>query len=197
MLQGEKVILRPFERDDIKRMHELSANVDLVTLADGAWSPGSLAAWEKEFDKHLEDEDAGEFAIEADGKVIGSIGLHRWRNRRAGTASIGVGIYDPEYVGKGYGRDAVNLLLDWAFRIQNYRRIALTTLATNERAIRAYRACGFVEEGRWRQHTYVNGQYVDDVIMGILRPEWEALQAQRSSGSTSPAEAAGGKTIRS
>jgi diamine N-acetyltransferase len=185
MLRGEKVILRPIERDDLKRMHELSANVDLALLGNGAWSPESLAGWEKEFDKHLEDEDNADFAIEAEGKVIGNIGLHRWRNRRAGTASFGVGIYDPDYVGKGYGRDAINVLLDWAFRIQNYRRIGLTTLATNERAIRAYRACGFVEEGRLRQHTYVDGRYADDVIMGILRPEWEALQAQRSGASSS------------
>ncbi|MGH2516473.1 MAG: GNAT family N-acetyltransferase, partial [Ktedonobacterales bacterium] len=106
--------------------------------------------------------------------IIGDIGLHQWKNRRAGTAEMGVGIYDPEYVGKCYGRDAINTLLDWAFRIQNYRRILLHTLANNERAIRAYRACGFVEEGRMRQDDYVNGQYVDTLIMGILRPEWEA-----------------------
>jgi RimJ/RimL family protein N-acetyltransferase len=185
MLRGEKVILRPVERDDLKRMHELAANVDLALLGDGAWSPEPLAGWEKTFDKHLEDEDNADFAIEAEGKIIGHIGLHRWRNRRAGTASFGVGIYDPDYVGKGYGRDAINVLLDWAFRIQNYRRIGLTTLATNERAIRAYRACGFVEEGRLRQHTYNDGRYVDDVIMGILRTEWEALQVQGNSASSS------------
>ena len=86
---------------------------------------------------------------------------------------MGVGIYDPEYVGKGYGRDAVTKLLDWSFGILNLRRVALETLATNERAIRAYRACGFVEEGRLREHEYVDGHYVDIVAMGVLRSEWE------------------------
>ena len=176
MLRGKKVVLRAMEREDLKRLHELESNVELAVLADGAWNPSSLAAWEKDFDKHLEDEDKSDFVIEADGKVIGSIGLHRWKNRRAGTASLGISIFDPEYLGKGSGRDALNLLLDWSFRIQNYRRIELETLATNERAVRSYRACGFVEEGRKRLCEYVSGEYVDVLVMGILRSEWEAKQ---------------------
>ncbi len=53
----------------------------------------------------------------------------------------------------------------------------LNPLAINERAIRSYRACGFVEEGRWREHYYHNGAYVDAVSMGLLRSEWEAQRA--------------------
>ncbi len=178
MLRGEKVILRPLEREDLKTLQALhAANIDLVLLADGGWSPESLVSWEKQFDKGLEEEDVARFAIEADGKVIGSVGLHPWRNHRAGNVSLGIGIYDPQYLSKGYGRDAINVFLDWCFRIQNYRRVGLTVGANNERAIRTYRACGFVEEGRRRQHEYVNGQYVDEVIMSLLRGDWEAHRA--------------------
>ena len=176
MLRGKKVTLRPVEREDVKRLHELSRNVELVLFGDSVWNPVPLASWEKEYDKHLEDQDKSDFVIEADGKVIGEIDLHKWKNRRAGSVELGIGIYDPEYVGKGYGRDAINLLLDWSFRIQNYRRVFLHTSATNERAIRAYRACGFVEEGRLREDDYVDGRYVDTLVMSILRPEWEARQ---------------------
>jgi RimJ/RimL family protein N-acetyltransferase len=184
MLRGERVTLRPIERDDLKRLHELmTANVDLVLLSHGSWEPWSLVAMEKEYDKRLEEPDKSEFVIEADGKVIGEIDLHRWKNRRAGSASFGVSIFDPEYLGKGYGREAVDLLLDWAFRIQNFRRIGLTCLATNERAIRSYEAVGFVHEGRQRQAEYCDGQYVDVVSMGILRPEWEARHAAKAQAS--------------
>jgi RimJ/RimL family protein N-acetyltransferase len=177
MLRGEKVTLRPLERDDLKTLHALhAANVDLVLLADGEWSPESLMAREKQFDKGLDEEDASRFAIEADGKVIGSVGLHPWHGHRAGNVSLGIGIYDPAYLGKGYGRDALNVFLDWCFRIQNYRRVGLSTGANNERALRAYRACGFIEEGRRRQHEYVNGEYEDEVILGLLRRDWEARQ---------------------
>jgi diamine N-acetyltransferase len=173
MLRGKRVVLRAQEKEDLKRLHELHANVDLVLLGHGDWRPEPLAAWEKEFDKHLEERDKADFVIEVDGVVIGEVGLHSHANRRAGVASLGVGIYDPEYVGKGYGRDAIMTLLDWCFRILNLRRVALDTLAMNERAIRAYRACGFVEEGRLREHEYVDGRYVDVVVMGVLRSEWE------------------------
>ncbi|HEX6122744.1 MAG TPA: GNAT family protein [Ktedonobacterales bacterium] len=177
MLRGKRVVLRAMERDDLKRLHELTGNLDLVLLSNGAWNPEPLAAWEKEFDKHLEDHDQSEFVIQVEGTIIGTVSLHRWRNRRAGTASLGISIHDPEYVGKGYGREAIELLLDWSFRIQNYRRISLDTLATNERAIRCYRACGFQEEGRLRQHEYTDGAYVDILVMGILRDEWQARRA--------------------
>jgi len=75
---------------------------------------------------------------------------------------------------QGYGWEAINLFLDWALRVQNFRRIWLGALATNERAIRCHAACGLVEEGRQRQHAYVNGEYIDEVLMGLLRSEWEA-----------------------
>ena len=116
--------------------------------------------------------------IEADNKVIGEIFLHHM-DQRSGTTHFGVGIYDAEYVGKGYGREAVNLLLQWAFRIQGFRRVSLTVAASNERAIRAYKACGFVEEGRFREEVFYNGGYEDLLAMGILRAEWEALHTEK------------------
>jgi diamine N-acetyltransferase len=173
MLKGKRVILRAVERDDIKRLHEMQRNVELVMFGDGDWRPVPLAAFEKEYDKHLSDEEKAWFVIEVDGKVVGETGLHH-RDRRSRVSAFGIGIYDPEYVGQGHGREAIALLLDWAFRIQNYERIWLDTWATNERAIRCYKAVGFVEEGRKRRHIYFDGQYVDVVIMGLLRSEWEA-----------------------
>ncbi len=173
MLRGEKVILRAVEREDLKRLHQLEGDVELMLLGDGDWQPTPFAAAEKRFDKYLDSDEKNWFVIEVNGTVIGSIGLHRIE-RRDGTAQLGISIYDREYLSQGYGRDAINVLLDWAFRIRNYRRIWLDTLANNERAIRSYRACGFVEEGRLRRHFYHNGEYVDAVLMGILREEWDA-----------------------
>jgi len=172
MLIGDKVILRAVERDDMKRFHELERNVELVLLGEDEWQPKPLAAFEKEFEKDLERENHSFFAIEVDGKLIGSCGLHHSR-RRDGSTEFGIGIYDPEYVGKGYGSDAIRTLLRWAFQIQNWRRVQLRTLACNERAIRAYQKIGFVEEGRLREHVFFQGRYVDEVVMGLLRSEWQ------------------------
>jgi RimJ/RimL family protein N-acetyltransferase len=93
----------------------------------------------------------------------------------AQSCALGITIGDKGYWGRGYGTDAIRLLLDYAFRLRNIRRIYLTVNSTNERAIGAYRRCGFVEEGRLRQHVWSAGQYIDLVNMGILRGEWETL----------------------
>jgi RimJ/RimL family protein N-acetyltransferase len=172
VLRGKHVTLRAVERDDLKRLHELERNVDLVLLGDGQWQPIPLAAFEKEFDKDLERDQHSFFVIEVDGVVVGGCGLHHI-NRRDGCSQFGIGIYDPDYVGKGYGRDAIATLLRWAFRVQNFRRIWLETLAVNERAIRSYRALGFKEEGRLREHSFFDGRYVDLIQMGMLRSEWD------------------------
>jgi RimJ/RimL family protein N-acetyltransferase len=177
MLKGENVILRAIEREDLKRLHELRRNVELLMFGDGDWQPIPLAAIEKDYDKHLSDEEKFWFAIEVDGKVIGDIGLHH-RDQRSRVTAFGVGIYDPEYISRGYGREAIGLLIDWVFRIQNYERIWLDTWATNERAIRCYKAVGFVEEGRQRRHIYFDGHYVDVVLMGLLREEWDSRRAR-------------------
>ena len=177
MLKGKKVILRATERDDLKKLHELERNVDLVMLADGFWQPTPLARAEKRFEKHLDDEEPAWFVIEVDGNLVGGCGLHH-SHRRDGATQFGIGIYHPDYVGKGYGRDAIETLLRWAFRIQNWRRVGLTTLACNERALRCYRAIGFVEEGRLREQAFFDGRYVDEIQMGMLRSEWEARNQQ-------------------
>lgn len=175
MLRGEKVILRAVEKDDLKRLHELERNVDLVLLGDGHWQPEPFVAFEKNYEKHLEREEKSWFVIEVDGVLIGTTALHH-SNRRDGVSEFGIGIYDPDYVGKGHGRDAIQVLLRWAFRVQNYRRIWLNTTSNNVRAIRSYEACGFVHEGRLREHIFSDGGYVDMVQMGMLRSEWEARQ---------------------
>lgn len=172
MLKGKLVGLRATEREDLKRLHALEQNVDLVLHAATTWEPTPLAAFEKRFERWLEKGD-GWFVIEVEGVVIGSIGLLN-PNRHDQSSEFGVFIYDPAYVSKGYGSDAIQVFLDWAFRIQNYRRIWLTVASNNPRAIAAYKKCGFVHESALREQLFTNGQYVDLIHMGMLRSEWQS-----------------------
>ena len=64
------------------------------------------------------------------------------------------------------------MLVDYAFRSRNLRRVHLQTLASNTAALASYRAVGFMEEGRLREHAWVEGAYEDIVLMGVLRSEW-------------------------
>jgi len=110
------------------------------------------------------------WVIEYQGHFLGEIRLDRvdMHDRRA---QLAVGIYDPAQFGKGIGRQAIRLVLSYAFELLHLHRIGLRVISYNERAIRAYKSCGFVEEGREREAAFVSGEWHDDVIMGILAPE--------------------------
>lgn len=174
MLSGEKVTLRAITRDDWLRLLAFANDLE-VELAGGGDppTPKTLEELQKFFERIAGEggNKATNFAIEADGKCIGNCGLFEI-NETARTCELGITIGDKDYWGQGYGRDAVKLLLDYAFRLRNFRRVWLEVHSENERAIRAYKACGFVEEGRLREHAWLDGRYVDMVFMGVLRDEW-------------------------
>ena len=126
-------------------------------------------------ENHLEEDQAHQywFAIRAleDDRLLGDIDLwiSSWGNR---DASVGIGIGEREFWGKGYGTDAMQLILRYAFTELNLRRVSLSVFDFNERAIRSYEKVGFRLEGRERQVVQREGQRWDILNMGILREEW-------------------------
>ena len=173
MFKGQKVLLRGTRREDMARQWEFENDPELYFLDGSKPRPKSmeylLAFYDNTLAKLAEDETA--FAIEVDGKYIGHCGLHAVDDE-AYTCELGIEIGDRGYWGQGYGRDAIRLLLGYAFNDMHMNRIWLNTHSENERAIRCYKACGFVEEGRLRQHVWIRGHYVDRIIMGVLRAEF-------------------------
>ncbi len=181
MLTGERVTLRPFRREDMETMCRFGNDVEVELLGGGDPPlPQTLEAWQRWYDEKIVAEapkkEALNFAIEADGKMIGSCGLWRF-NHTDRTCHLGIAIGDREYWSRGYGREAIGLLLQCGFRLHNFRKVCLNTSSDNVRAQRCYRACGFVEEGRLRQQLWRNGRYEDEVHMGIFADEWEKGQA--------------------
>jgi len=186
MLQGPRVILRALTKADMPTLLRYGLDVEVELLCGGdPPRPATIEGWEKWYDEHLakDTKETANFGIEADGKLIGTCGLWRF-DTTAHTCVLGIGIGDRDYWGRAYGREAVGLLLDYAFRLRNFRKVWLTTSSNNERAIRCYRACGFLEEGRLRQHLWVDGEYVDEVHMGILKDEWQRATHASGSGAT-------------
>ena len=176
MLQGERVVLRPLRREDVQKVWKFRTDLEVELAAGGdPPKPVMLNQVEAEFDRQEFIFKEG-FAIEADGRFIGFCGLFGY-DHTARTCELGITIGDKEYWGKGYGRESIRLLVDYGFRMRNLHKIWLNTSGDNERAIRCYRACGFIEEGRLRQHAWSNGSYRDTVYMGILQEEWLAAQA--------------------
>lgn len=173
MLKGEQVWLRALHEADFDAWYRLTnSNLDVSLMGQGRWSPrtaeGARSIW-------AEITSAGPdhmiyFAVDARDEFIGTIGLKDIdRHSQHGWLAI---MLDPSRLGQGYGRDAIGTLLRWAFDVQNFQRVSLETWATNERALRCYRAAGFVEEGCMREMMWVGGRFVDVIQMGILRREW-------------------------
>jgi RimJ/RimL family protein N-acetyltransferase len=86
---------------------------------------------------------------------------------------LGIVIGDKNYWGQGYGTDAVRAVLRWAFDYLNLNRVWLTVYDYNERAFRCYAKCGFRHEGTMRQAKYADGEHHDELMMGILRDEFQ------------------------
>lgn len=169
MLSGERVTLRPVRPDDYEQLY--AWRVDLATWGDQsdlAPYPMTLAEYARWKDQ-ADPAKGITWAAEVDGTLVGRASMFAF-DELARNAEVGLG-FGPEHRGKGYGREVLGLLLDFGFRRRNLHRIWLECAATNERAIRAYRAAGFVEEGRLREHAWIDGAYVDMVRMAVLRTD--------------------------
>ncbi len=111
-----------------------------------------------------------------DGKPIGYFGIN-WLSPQHRYANLGAVIGDQAYWGGGYGTDALLLLNDYAFDVLDMRRVWLITMALNERVIRQMEKVGFKLEGRHRQATRVDRDWIDVVSYGLLREEWPGRAA--------------------
>ena len=104
-------------------------------------------------------------------RLIGNIDLDGIRFNH-GDTFVGIGIGEREYWGKGYGTDAMRVILRFAFTELNLHRVSLNVFEYNQRAIHYYEKAGFVYEGRILKLLHRGGQRYDLVYMGILRSEW-------------------------
>lgn len=116
------------------------------------------------------------FSIRAltDDRLIGFVGL--WLNLIHSEAWVGIGIGEREYWGKGYGTDAMKLVVQYAFMELGLQRVSLGLHEYNARALKSYEKVGFWLEGCTRKDVLREGRRTDTLWMGILRDEWLQLQ---------------------
>ena len=136
----------------------------------------AVKAWiEKEFEQDPPPYSIFMIRTLQDDRLIGDIGLDAVRNGH-GDTFVGIGIGEREYWGKGYGTDAMRVVLRFAFTELNLHRVSLNVFEYNPRAVRSYEKAGFRHEGRARGVLHRAGQRWDLIYMGILREEWQAQQ---------------------
>jgi len=117
-----------------------------------------------------------EIHVADDGRYIGNCGLegidlvHRH-------AEVGIVIGELDAQNSGYGRDAIRTLLRFGFETLGLHNIEIRHMAPNERGAHLYRSIGFKECGVLRQHCYLRGQWVDEVVLDMLADEWAAIRS--------------------
>lgn len=177
MFDGTLVKLRLREPTDAETLVPWLNDAEVKRHLGGRY-PWSLAAEQA----YLRDQtsspvafgDLGLLIETKEGRPIGTIGLHGMtpENREA---TLGIMIGEKDCWSQGYGTDAIITLLRFAFAEINLHRVQLEVFADNTRAIACYRKCGFVEEVRMRRDRYRLGAWIDALVMGVLRTEFDRL----------------------
>ena len=178
MIEGRLVRLRPFHRSDLPLLRAWHDDPAVMRY----WGQASPLVADNRFEDDLAGrfsrfDESGYLAVvprePVDAPPIGRVeweGLER-HNR---SAEVMILIGDPAFWGHGYGTDALVTLLRYLFHVQRLRRVGLTVLSWNERAIRSYQKIGFAVEGTLRQHVFDDGRFHDETVMGVLRHEFDA-----------------------
>ncbi len=181
MIQGKQVYLRGLEREDLKLLHRMMNDKELMEWA--RFRPDhsiSMEALEKQYEDELKGDNTlrRTFAIvhKKTGKVIGWSSMRWWRPFGTST-DIGLAISDTEFRGKGIGTEVTGLLTELAFNQYNMHKVELFTRPDNVAMIRSAEKNGFRIEGKLRETLYFNGKYHDGVQMGVLREEFEKAKS--------------------
>jgi len=174
-LEGERIELRRHARENYPLYAEWYGDAEIWRLTSWAPSPLGRSAVEKLFeDRELSpSDDSFAIHIKGDDLPIGVISLmNKSEANESADLSVIVGHQGDRH--RGYGTEAIDRLLRYAFEELGLNRVGLSVFEFNEEAISAYDKLGFVAEGRLRHAIKRRSNFHDAILMSILRAEWEA-----------------------
>ena len=163
------VRIRPLSRQDVVELRDALAS-GAVAGTTRRFFPRSLPSMLDWYDHLQSSRDISPFAIAIDALFVGYCAL---RPPVYSGRELAIAIFDPRYHGKGVGTFAVQELCAFGFGRLRLSRIELTVYPTHRRAISCYERCGFREEASLRQFIYHEGEWVDLMLMSLLRSEWQ------------------------
>lgn len=171
-LIGERIYLSPRSIEDAEQFTEWLNDFETTDYLGRSDILTTLEGEKKYLEENSNPEATFVIVTLEDNKMIGTVSLERinWINR---TATLGIFIGDKEFLNKGYGTEAIRLLLDYGFNYMNLHSIHLNLMSFNIRAQKCYEKCGFKETGRIRESRFINGRYYDVITMDILANEFQ------------------------
>ena len=170
-LECTKLILRQGQEKDIFYLVNWYSDKELNKLAGWAEGKPNIHALKQNIAKGFGYDPMNLIIETKAGKPIGTIQLYNFDELNQ-SCKLGIRIGDREYWGKGYGEDAINTILKYAFYKLDIYRVSLKLYEYNERASNCYIKCGFRQEGKTRKSAYIDGEFYDEIIMGILKSDF-------------------------
>lgn len=169
---GEKCYLSPVDTNHTEVIAKWSNDIE-IAIRTGDLADMITVETQKEYLENMTNDTGYGFYIVSltDDQVIG-IGRLMRINFIHRNAVLGIFIGNSENRNKGIGTEATKLLLDYGFNVLNLKNIMLETYSFNERAINAFKKCGFTEIGRRRKAILYGNQEFDLVLMDILAEEF-------------------------
>ena len=178
--QGQRVRLRGLEPADAEHFLRWNRDSERACALDFLWPPQSeaaVSAWVAEQALKRLENDAYHWLIEnRAGQAVGSINTHDCQPRH-GTFSYALDIA-AEHRRQGYASEAIGLVLRYYFHELRYQKANLKVFANNPASLALHERLGFVREGTLRRSLYQHGQYVDVVLFGMTREEFDGLLAE-------------------
>lgn len=180
-VEGDLIVMRELRLSDVNETYYRWLNDSTATrYLESRFFPQSLEDILEYVRGLRERTDCVIFAIvlKEDGRHIGNIKLGNinWIHRHA---DVGMLIGERDCWSKGVGREAMRLITDYAFAVLNLNHLTGGIYATNAGSLRMTLKSGWKEEGRRREMYYAEGEYVDSILVGILRSEWDAERRNR------------------
>lgn len=176
-LTGDRLILRPITVADAAPMFASLSDKESMRLT-GTQQTFTLAQVEQYCQKIVAAEDRADFAItlKGDPTYLGEAVLNEidWLNR---SASFRIALASEKLFGRGYGTEAIRLILAYGFQTLNLHRIELEVYDFNPRAQHVYEKVGFVHEGVRRDVLLWDGAYQNAIVMSILEDEYKNAAA--------------------
>lgn len=170
---GEKVYLSPMNSDDYLKYTEWLNDFEITKYLDRHALIQTIDNEKEWLNNQKKDQCTLAIIDKNTDRLIGNIGFMHIDNINR-TAELGIFIGDKDYLSRGYGSEAIMLILDFGFNYLNLNNIMLKALDFNKRAIKAYEKCGFKIFGTWNECIYFNGKYIDVVYMNILKKDFDS-----------------------
>ncbi|HHU83460.1 MAG TPA: GNAT family N-acetyltransferase [Firmicutes bacterium] len=166
MIRGEKIYLRPIQKSDLTYLYQWKNDEETFMYLGGGFLPTSIDQLEKWMDVMIDTtgRDKRFIICDNDGSPKGMVGLYdiEWIHR---TCEIGVYIGDKDAKGKGYGKEACLLTEKYAKKYLNLRKIKLSVVSDNKRALNMWESLGYKKVGEYIAERYIKGAYRNLTIM--------------------------------